>query len=732
MDRATAPRFDRCCRLIGIGLVLWFAGRAGAQEPLPTGLFREPLPPLFPTLLAAQPPDEGGAKPVTPMPVETPVPSELSTTLQSPTRVTTATSLEAPVTSLTLSPSTVGKSPAAVYVIDQEMIRRSGAQTLPEALRMVPGVHVGIGNVGEPNVSIRGLGTGNIFFPYSSRILVLIDGRSIYDPVVGGVVWSANDVVMQDIDRIEVIRGPGATIWGANAVNGVINIITKSAEETQGTLLQGVGGSEYKTIGTARVGTQTSQHSHMRVFGKFRDFDAGYSTSDRPPANDGFHDFRGGFRWDYDDKDGDRVTVQGNAFNAPRGPNTYLPGMPNILAVQPEYEWFGGNIQSTWTHTYDNDTQLRLMGIYDRLNFANQGIEFGRDSYIFDAAYNGAWGDRHQWLIGGQVRTDADVITTLRYRNVTTPYDPPQKTYTVTSVLVQDEIALIPDRLSFLAGTKMEVNAFTGFEIQPSGRLLHTIDDDRMTWVAVSRAIRRPNRISDASAATIGNPDLGFDSVVRPSTKLKSDALVAYEVGYRAQPLEWFSWDVATFYNVYDHLPLANLTLVAPDPLFYEWISTNGMSAESTGAELSGTVEITEAWKITASYSYLAIWALNNQPAVAPVVFTGNESDLEDGTPQHIVYVRNSWSPTKFWDVDLIFRNMSAIAARETPGYIDIDLRLAWRPRTGLEFAVMGMNLLDSSHPEFAISPESSTLIPFVRASTEVQRSVFASVTYEY
>lgn len=194
----------------------------------------------------------------------------------------TAPSLEAPVTSLTLSPSTVGKSPAAVFVIDQEMIRRSGAQTLPDALRMVPGVHVGIGNVGEPNVSIRGLGTGNIFFPYSSRILVLIDGRSIYDPVVGGVIWSANDVVLQDIERIEVIRGPGATIWGANAVNGVINIITKSAADTQGTLLQAAGGTEYKTITTARVGTQTSDNSHMRIFGKYRDFDDGSSTPDRP------------------------------------------------------------------------------------------------------------------------------------------------------------------------------------------------------------------------------------------------------------------------------------------------------------------------------------------------------------------------------------------------------------------------------------------------------------------
>lgn len=731
MDRVTARRSWRRHWLVGIGLLLGYARLASAEEPLPAGLFTDLPPAVLPALVLAQPPDEGGAKPVTPQTGDTENP--FGAILQEPSRVTTTPSLEAPVTSLTLSPSTVGKSPAAIFVIDQEMIRRSGAQTLPDALRMVPGVHVGIGSVGEPNVTIRGLGTGNIFFPYSSRILVLIDGRSIYDPVVGGIIWSANDVVMQDVERIEVIRGPGATIWGANAVNGVINIITKSAADTQGTLLQGVGGTEYKTITAARVGSQVSQNSHMRIFGKFRDFDDGFSTPDRPPASDGFREFRGGFRWDYDDKDGDKLSVQGNLFNAPRGPNSYLPGMPTVLAKQPAFEWFGGSVQSTWTHSFDDDSQFRLMGIYDRLNFANQGIEFGRDTYILDAALNGVWGERHQWLIGGQVRTDADAITTLEYPNVTTPYDPPTKAYTVTSMLVQDEIELVPDSLSFLAGTKLEVNAFTGFEIQPSGRLLHTIDDERVTWAAVSRAIRRPNRISDAAATTITDPSINFNSVVRPSTKLKSDALVAYEVGYRAQPVEWFSWDVATFYNVYDHLPLQTLTVVDfTPPFFYEWTTTNGMSAESTGVELSGTVEMTDTWKVMASYSYLSIWAHINDPAVFPVVFAGNENDLENGTPQHIVYLRNSWSPTKFWDVDLIFRNMSALSARETPGYADIDLRLAWRPRTGLELAVMGMNLLDNSHPEFAIAPGSSTFIPFVRASTEVQRSVFASVTYEY
>lgn len=726
MERTFASRFRRWLTAIG-GSAFLLTRVCVAQDGLPPspGLFDDTLPSVLPAALV-QPADESGGSPTTSNATAPPV-SELSAALQAPSK-TTSPSLEAPVTSLTLSPSTVGKSPAAVFVIDQEMIRRSGAQTLPEALRMVPGVHVGVGNVGEPNVSIRGMGTGNIFFPYSNRVLVLIDGRSIYDPIVGGVIWSANDVVLQDVERIEVIRGPGATLWGANAVNGVINVITKSAADTQGTLLHGLGGNEYKTITTARVGTQTSQNAHMRLFGKFRDFDDGFSTPDRPAANDGFHDFRGGFRWDYDDRDGDTLMMQGNIFNAPRGPNSYLPGQPMVLAKQPAFEWYGGNIQSTWTHTIDDDSQFRLMGIYDRLNFANQGIEFGRDSYILDAAWNGAWGDRHKWLVGGQVRTDADAITTLQYTNATTPYVPWAKTYTVTSVLFQDDIELIPDSLSFLAGTKMEVNAFTGFEIQPSGRLLKTIDDQRVTWAAVSRAIRRPNRIADGSAATLEI----IPSVVSPATKLKSDALVAYELGYRAQPVEWFSWDVATFFNMYDHLPLSTLTLVQPMPAFFVWEATNNMTAESVGAEITGTVEMTDQWKITGSYSYLSIWAHNNQPPVFPIVFTGNEADLEDGTPQHIVYVRNSWSPTKLWDVDLIFRGMTDMDIRETPGYGEFDLRLAWKPKPGLEFAVMGMNLLDSNHPEYGIPSAISTAIPFVRASTEVQRSVYASVTYQY
>jgi len=411
--------------LLMVAASTWLASAACADEELPPGLFEETAEPAIDLLWFQEP---SAASPAT----------ESSFVGQDPgggLGLPLVESFQKTVTSLTLLPNTVGKTPAAIFVIDQEMIRRSGAQTVPEVLRMVPGVHVANQNTVTPNVSVRGFGTGNVFFPLSARVLVLIDGRSIYDPGLGGINWMLNDLVLQDIERIEVIRGPGATVWGANAVNGVINIITKSADKTQGLLVQGLGGTEYKTIATVRYGAEVGENSHLRVFGKFRDFDDGWPTTGQP-AVDGFHDFRTGFRWDAETESGDQFSAQGNLFDEPRSGSITLPSDPDVLSPNLPAEYRGGYAQGRWTRTFYDDSQLTLMAIYDRCSIIYSGIDYTRNSYILDAAYNWAWGERHKWLVGAQFRLDEDSTDPQTYRVYTVEYVPPSRSYNVASWLL--------------------------------------------------------------------------------------------------------------------------------------------------------------------------------------------------------------------------------------------------------------------------------------------------------
>lgn len=634
---------------------------------------------------------------------------------------------QAPVTTLTLTPSTVGDTPAAIFVIDQEMIRRSGAQTIPDLLRMVPGVHVGMTNGRGANVSIRGFGFGGSS-SFSPRVLVLIDGRSIYEPVFGGVIWITNDLVLQDIERIEVIRGPGATIWGANAVNGVINIITKSAADTQGTLLSSLGGSEYHNISVARHGMEIDKDTHLRVYGKFRDIDEQY----RDPrdanlsipfngvgANDGYHDFQGGFRLDKKVGFGDLLSVQGRIAALPSGTIPYQPGSDSILAGPNPGNYFVGDVQALYTHRFLDDSELTFLGIYDRADTGDSYGQYHRDSYILDAAYKWSWGPRHKLLAGGQIRIDRDTVVPLEYRFYTIGLDPASRTYSLPSWLIQDEIALVPDDLTFLVGAKMEVNPFTGFEIQPSGRLLKKVDDQRAVWCAVSRAVRRPNRIDENIFTTFQLP---AQPAVVGSPKLQADSLIAAELGYRAEPTEWLSWDLSTFMNFYNDLPAPDVNLV--DKTVSQ---INLGSATSYGAELNGTVKLTQSWSITGNYSYLA--AFSNVDVPGPKII-GELTELlyEGSSPRNLSYIRSSWDLGEDWDIDLIGRYSDYVAFAQIPSYYEIDIRLAWRPREHLEVAVVGQNLLDAAHPEQGTLDVS----PFSPIRTQVQRSIYGSITYSY
>gem|GEM_PF-824905 len=738
-------RWQKHWRAICLGCTL-----AAMATMEPSRAWAEDAPDWTPALLVQQSPflrfvnfqpsDEVGGAPATP-PSTTPNGSGPSSYLddfaietKKDSKLTLPGSQDATVTSLTLTDSTVGKSPAAVFVINQEMIRRSGAQSLPEILRMVPGVHVGVGNGITPNVSIRGFGAGGNT-PFSSRVLVLIDGRSIYEPLFGGVIWQTNDLVIQDIERIEVIRGPGATIWGANAVNGVINVITKSAADTQGLMVSSLGGSELQNITVARHGSKVGEDAYLRVYGKFKDVDdqlrdpedAARSLAFRgEPANDGFHDFMGGFRYDKALDDATDWSVQGRISAAPGGDAVTTPVL-NVLVNPNPASSFVGSVQSRMTHAFDDDSELTLLAIYDRADNAVSFGQYHRDSYVLDAAYRWSVGERHKLVAGGQFRLDRDTLVPLDYPGFEVALDPASQTYNVVSWLLQDEIQLVPDDLTLLVGTKMEVNPFTGFEIQPSARLLKTLDEQRVVWAAVSRAIRRPNRIeehSDITGRIPGFGNLGTIFNVQGNADLKSDSLVAMETGYRAEPTEWLTWDITGFYNIYSDL---TQYVVNADGLDIIATNTNTASAESYGAELSGTVEMTDTWSVTGAYSYLAIFA-HAEAQEFNFVTKGFERLYEGTAPNNILYLRNSWSPSEDWDLDLIHRYVDQVAFGKIPPYVEMDVRLAWRPKKHLELAVVGQNLLDSAHAEFG----TAELVPFNALRTQVQRSVYGSITYQY
>lgn len=668
---------------------------------------------------------------------------DISRALQTPVKVPGPPTFEQAVTSVTATPSTVGRSPAAIFVITPEMIRRSGAQTLPDVLRMAPGVHVAYNNTASPNVAIRGFGVQSRVFPYSQRIQVLIDGRSIYDPVIGGIQWTANDVVLSDIERIEVIRGPGATVWGANAVNGVINIITKSAKETQGALIQGIGGSEYQAGATIRYGEALSEDSHLRVYTKYRDLDDGFleathagASPVNATANDGFREFRGGFRWDADLTQEDNLSVQGTLFEIPGGDHDvgpqFGPFSPLVYQTKPPYEFSGGSIQFQWEHDLESDALFTVRGFYDRLNAGSQATHYSRDSFMIDARLQWEWAERHKWLVGAQFRIDSDSTEPVEYGQASVPFVPADRTYNVASMLIQDEIELIPDELIFIAGTKMEVNTFTGFEIQPSGRILRMLDSKRAVWGAVSRAIRRPNR-SDENVQVNLLMTRFADASIMPPVDFKADALISYELGYRAQPVERFSWEWTWFYNTYDNLPQFGTLTTSPGvPVTIVGSPSNGMTAEAYGTELAGTLQLAENWKVMANYSFVQIQAhaVGVDSLLTSALAADAEGGLEGTAPHNLAYARSSWSPLKNVDLDFTLRYVDSMPYYGVDSYLEGDARIAFRPCKGLEIAFVGQNLFDATHAELGRLPEDSIVLAPSR--TEVRRGFYGSVTYEY
>jgi iron complex outermembrane recepter protein len=620
-----------------------------------------------------------------------------------------APALAETVTSVSRQPSTVGKSPAAVFVITQEMILRSGCNNIPDLLRLVPGMEVARIDANKWAVSCRGF--NNL---YAKHLLVQVDGRAVYTQFFSGVIWDMQDVVLQDVERIEVVRGPGATVWGANAVNGVINIITKRAADTQGLLATGGTGTEERGFSTLRYGGQVGDDFHWRVYGKQFERDGGYFFGDEA---DDWRQQRGGFRADWTPTPDDVVTFQGDLFDCDAGQlqSFAVAGFPFVATDAFDNHDFGQNAVVRWSHEIDDASDWSVQAYYDRFGRETPHVDLEQETADVDGQLRFPIGYRHNVICGGGYRHISDHL----FGNFGFSLDPPARNTNLFSAFIQDEIMLSEDFWYLIVGAKWEHNDFSGPEYQPSIRLLCTPNERETVWAAVSRAVRTPNRSEDD---LLFHQFVGFTpppTYVRivGNPAIEAEDLLAFELGYRAQPTESFSWDLATFYNNYTDLsgpapigaPFFDPTLgalIVPQALF------NALSADTYGAELASTYMMNEDWRLSGAYTLLYI-----------DMHAGATDTTEGSSPHNQANLRSSWNLRPDLDFDLIGRYVDNLPALGVSSYVAMDARLAWRPWNDFEWAVVGRNLLDDRHAEFRDA--FSGII-----GTEVQSEVYTTLTW--
>ena len=590
------------------------------------------------------------------------------------------------------------KTPAAMYVITGDDIRRSGHQSLAEVLRLVPGVQVGRINSNQWSVGIRGINSR-----FTPNLLVLVDGRSVYDPLFSGVFWNAQDLILDDLGRIEVIRGPGATLWGANAVNGVINITTKNAKDTQGGYLKTLIGTEERTITAMRYGGQINENTHYRVWTKYanRDSFENIAGNDRP---DDWDLAQGGFRLDIDGADNTTVTLDSRIFDSGRigeGVKFAIPPGPLTGSVKNDDGHIGGGHILMRVHQESAENQdWTFQAYYDRFNFTDSsGLKINRDTIDFDFRQHWIANDQHEMVWGLAFRYWDDRTRGGQALSV----NPQSKDFYKYSAFIQDTVTLEPETLFLIIGSKVEYNDFTGFEVQPSGRLSWTPDDQQTLWAAISRPVRTPSRLADGIVRTV---DFFLPSQLLGDPELQASNLTAYELGYRVRVTEELSFDTAVFYFEYDDLisfPSGGVGFL-----------TNAGEAESYGFEIAATWNPTDNLQVTASYSFI-------QVQLHGLILQGSEGDA----PEQQFQIRSSWDITNDLALNSALYYVDNTPNQNAEAYFRLDLGMTWRPSENLELAIWGQNLLDPSHLEFDESFTQS-------APTEIERGVFIQTTIKF
>ena len=604
--------------------------------------------------------------------------------------------MEMDVTSVSRTSEPLGGAPAAITVVTDEDIRRSGATSVPEALRFVPGIHVARQTSSTWAVSSRGFSSVN-----SEKLLVLTDTRSVYTPLFSGVFWDVQDYLLHDIERIEVIRGPGATLWGSNAVNGVINITTKAARDTQGLYVETSSGNEERMSGAARFGGQIASHTYYRVFGKYVERDSTFAVDRLSP--DDWKTGHAGFRVDHDPNTRDTITLQGDLYRGTVG--QLAPAVTIIGRSGPSgalrVDLNGGNLLTRWKRTLSDDSDFQLRVYYDRTDRDDPSFTDTLDTFDSDFQHRLGFGARQEVTWGVNYRVTANQNVGKGIFAV----EPEHTRDHLASGFVQDQIRL-SDAVRVTVGTKLEHNSFSGFELQPSGRVAWDIASRQTLWGAVSRAVRVPTRLERDVAIDVSDPN--GDPVARllGNEAFDSERMLAVEAGYRWQTLQSLSVDVAAFHNRYRGLA----SLEVGDPFLDDASrrtiiplrNQNLTAGRARGIEALLTYSPLPAWRVTASYAHID---LRLDPAGADL----NRGEfLEGATPQHQLNVRSSLDLAARLRLDTQFRHVSSIerlpmivTGEGLRGYSELDVRLAWDAWKQLELSVVGQNLLHDHHVEF-------------------------------
>jgi iron complex outermembrane receptor protein len=621
------------------------------------------------------------------------------------------------VTTTSKEPIKASRTPAAIYVITQEDIRRSGATSIPEVLRLAPGVEVARIDSDTWSISVRGFGSS-----LSRSVLVLIDGRSVYTPLFAGVWWQVQDTLLEDIERIEVIRGPGGTIWGANAVNAVINIITKNARDTHGVLASVGGGNLDQGFVNFRYGAGNGKTFDYRVYGK-----AFTRGPEFHPNGRNFDDWRmaqTGFRGDWDLQNGDILTLQGDLYNGDAGQSVGITtySAPYFTNVEQNAEVAGGNVVGRWKRPLGAGSDIQLETYYDRTNRRQPNFAETRDTFDIDLIHHLTLPGRQNFIWGLGTRLSSGnatpVVPTVLFR----PYHQTDKLY---SAFVQDEISIVQNRASLTIGSKFLHNDYSGFEAEPSLRLLWTPTRKQTLWTAVTRAVRTPSRIEEdlqLTALAIPNP-LTFYRIVG-DRKFSSEHLLGYEAGYRSLVRPELYVDIAAFYNNYDRLlsiepgvPFAESSPL-PAHTVVPFMFRNGLLGNTAGFEIAPDWTLTRWWRLRGSYSYLYM----NLSRSTASQDTTSVSSTQGSSPHHQVMVQSSLNLAKKFTFDQNLRYVSALPAQQVGAYSTADVGFTWRASSALNLSIVGQNLFQPHHAEFGGNPGSLV---------GIDRSVYVKIMWQ-
>jgi iron complex outermembrane recepter protein len=577
------------------------------------------------------------------------------------------------ITSVSKSPQSLSTAAAAVYVITHDDVIRSGATSLPEMLRLAPNLEVMQTSPSNYEIAARGFNGNSADQNFPDKLLVLIDGRSVYTPLYSGVYWDTQDVLPEDIERIEVVSGPGGTLWGANAVNGVINIITRKASDTPGGVVTLGAGDQYSSA-ALQYGGKLDDDVDYRVYAKDfyqRALDTAAGTS----AHDGWSKPQGGFRIDWD-KAQDQLTLQGDIYGGAEG----QLGAPNQVIG-------GGNLTGHWQHHLDDDSSLQLLTYYDETqrDVANGG-GFVLNTYDLELQHNFRLGSWNNIVWGGGDRIYQYGITDQVGSATSLLWNPGHRTLNLGDVFAEDRIP-VSDTVELTVGLKLENDPYSGVSPMPSGRLSWQVTKNDMLWAAISRAVRSPTPFD-----TDVVEKLGAVTFLTGNINFLPEQVTAYEVGYRGQLFGRVTLSVSAFQNEYANLKSIEPTPVVTLPL--TWANT--LQGNVHGVEIWASLQAMDWWRLDAGFN-IQHEDLSFQPGSSMLLGIAQAGD----DPHHQASLRSSMNLLDNLNFDADFRYVGALPNPQVPEYVELNARLGWKLSDTLSVSLSGFNLLHGQHLEY-------------------------------